>query len=212
MTHYGKITHFDKDTGTGMISATDGGGALPFMASGMREEPRSDQTYRFETETNPDGRLHAVNLTMDDSANARQPGSSASGGEGTFDPQGQSENRHNQDAERRSGVDGAGVNGAGWGGTGGSDAYRPGTDSHGQGRGDDPTEHQTRTAGQEGVSRGGQETARGDAPGQTRATTGGTSAGGSTFQPLEAEESKAERSPERQHDLGRDSHGRDDRA
>ena len=66
MTHYGKITHFDKDTGTGMISATDGGGALPFMASGMREEPRSDQTYRFETETNPDGRLHAVNLTMDD--------------------------------------------------------------------------------------------------------------------------------------------------
>ena len=207
LTHYGKITHFDKNTGTGMISPTDGSGALPFMASGMREEPRSDQTYRFETENHPDGRLQAVNLIADDSANAHQSGSTASGGEGAFDAQGQSENRHNQEAERRSGVDGAGLSGAG-----GSDAYRPGTDSHGQGRGDDPTEHQTRTTGQEGVSRGGQETARGDAPGQTQATTGGTSAGGSTFQPLEAEESKADRSTERQHELGRDGQGHDDRA
>lgn len=189
MTHYGKITHFDKDTGTGMIAPMDGSDAMPFMVSGMQHEPRSDQTYMFETQASADGRPQAVNLQMDEGPNARQQHASAHGNEGGFDAQGQSQNRHNQEAERRSGVDGAGV------AHGGGEAR----DSHGR------SEHQTRTDDQEGVSRGGMDTPRGEA--------GGTAeSGGSTFQPLEADESKGHRSPSQQHNLGRDAKGYDERA
>jgi cold shock CspA family protein len=196
MTNYGKITHFDKHTGTGLIAPMDGSDAVPFMASGMAQQPRSDETYTFDTQRGADGRPQAVNLQMDTGPDARQQHAQAHGNEGGFDAQGQSQQRHNQEAERRSGVDGAGeVHGGG-----------EARDSHGR------TEHQTRTDGQEGVSRAGMDTARGNAAGETYPERGGSSAGGSTFQPLEAEESKAARSPEREHELGRDPQGRDERA
>lgn len=194
MTRYGKITHFDKDTSTGMIAPMDGSHAVPFMASGLQEQPRSDQTYSFDTQTNADGMPQAVNLQMD-TGPGRQQDAAAHGNQGGFDAQGQSQARANQEAERRSGVDGAGV-------VHGGGEER---DSHGR------SEHQTRTDGQEGVSRGGMDTPRGVAGGGERADRGGSSAGGSTFQPLEAEDSKADRTAGRQHDLGRDAQGRDER-
>lgn len=195
MTQYGKITSYDSDRGTGMIAPQDGTEALPFRKTDLQqhgEEPRSDQVYTFETQRGPDGAPQAVNVQMEQGTGASQPG----GGDGGFNAQGQSEMTVNEQAARRSGVDGAG-------------GARHGTEEYdSQGR----SEHQTRTDGQEGVSRGGMETARGNAPGETRADRGGTSAGGSTFQPLEAESSKDHRSTERQHELGRDSQGHDERA
>lgn len=197
MTHYGKITHFDSQSGTGMIAPQDGSEALPFDRGSFQqhgEVPRSDQVYTFETRGDANGRPVAVNLQMEQGPNARQEGPEANGNQGGFDQHGQSQARANQEAERRSGVDGAGL------AHGSTDR-----DSHGR------SEHQTRTDGQDGVSRGSGEMARGDTRGEAPVTTGTAPSGGSTFQPLEADDSKAHRSREEQHHLGRDAQGNDER-
>lgn len=198
MTQLGKITHFDKQSGAGMIAPQDGSEALPFDRHSLQqhgEEPRSDQVYAFETRGDANGLPVAVNLQMEQGPNARMEGPEANGNQGGFDAQGQSQARANQEAARRSGVDGAGL-------VQGGNEER---DSRGR------SEHQTRTDGQDGVSRGGMDAPRGEAAGGVPADRG-TASGGSTFQPLEAEDSKAHRSPEQQHNLGRDAQGRDERA
>lgn len=177
MTQYGKIIHYDSQTGSGMIAPLEGGDPLAFNGSGLQqqaqEEPRPDQLYRYETQMGSNGQAQAVNLQMDQGDSADHGGSfnqsgfnqqggfdqelgsfdqqGSSGQRGSFDQQGQSENRANQEGVSRAGVD--------------EPAREPG---------------------------------------------GGTS-GGSTFQPLEADRSKSDRSDERQRDLGRDADGSDAR-
>ena len=200
MTQYGKITHFDQQSGTGMIAPQDGSEALPFHRNDLQQqqgdEPRSDQVYAFETRGDANGLPVAVNLQMQQGPNARQESAAANGNQGGFDQHGQSQARANQEAERRSGVDGAGLV------QGGGEAR----DAHGR------SEHQTRTDGQDGVSRADEDTPRGEAGGGVRPDGLGSASEGSTFQPLEAEDSKARRTPEQQHNLGRDAQGRDERA
>lgn len=201
MTQYGKIISYDAENGAGKIAPQDGSEALSFRKADLQqqgEEPRSDQLYTFETQRGPDGQPQAVNVQMEQGPNARQTDSD----HGTFNDQGQSEQAANQENARRSGVDGAGLQQ-------GDRDHR--IDNERQSQSQTEREHQIRTEGQEGVSRGGLETARGDAPGENRADQRGTSTGGSTFQPLEADESKDQRSVSRQHELGRDAEGRDER-
>lgn len=108
MAQYGKITHYDARQGTGTIAPEQGGDPLPFDTSGLQQqaqEPRSDQLYTYETQMGADGRAQAVNLQMEQSANARQQDPAAHGNQGGFDQSGESQNRANQDRASRLGVD-----------------------------------------------------------------------------------------------------------
>lgn len=183
MTQYGKITHYDAQTGAGMIKSERGGDPLPFDRAGLQQqgqEPRSDQIYAFETRNDDSGRVMAVNLQMEEGPNARQQSPDDNGNQGGFDQFGQSQNRANQDAASRPPVDAQndGYNDA----NDGASAYQPlRTDagrSADQYRGEQAS---GQVAGHEGVSRAGVETQ--DA-GVFRGSQ--SSHEGSTFQPLEA--------------------------
>lgn len=108
MAQYGKITHYDARQGTGTIAPESGGDPLPFDRTGLQQqaqEPRSDQLYTYETQMGADGRAQAVNLQMEQGNNARQQDPNAHGNHGGFDQQGQSQNRANQESASRLGVD-----------------------------------------------------------------------------------------------------------
>ena len=105
MTHYGKITQYDSQTGSGMIAPLEGGDALPFNASGMAQQPRSDQTYTYDTQMSASGQPQAINLQMDPDATTHPQDAVAPGQQGGFDRQGMSEEQRNQDAASRPGVD-----------------------------------------------------------------------------------------------------------
>lgn len=68
MAHTGTIKSYDAAKGSGMISPAKGGDALPFNKSDLQqqaEEPRSGQTYGYETRQINGGKAHATSLQME---------------------------------------------------------------------------------------------------------------------------------------------------
>ena len=68
MTHYGKIKSYDSAKGAGMITPDKGGDALAFNKSDLQQqaqEPRSGETYGYETRQINGGKAHATSLQME---------------------------------------------------------------------------------------------------------------------------------------------------
>ena len=67
MTSYGKIKSYDTGKGAGTITPEKGGDALPFNKSDLQQqaqEPRANQRYGYDTRQIDGGKVHAINLQM----------------------------------------------------------------------------------------------------------------------------------------------------
>jgi len=68
MAHTGTIKSYDAAKGSGMITPEKGGDALPFNKSDLQQqaqEPRSGETYGYETRQINGGKAHATSLQME---------------------------------------------------------------------------------------------------------------------------------------------------
>jgi CspA family cold shock protein len=199
------------------------------------QEPRSDQLYTYETQMGASGQAQAVNLQMEQGNNARQQSPDAHGNQGGFDQRGESQNHANQEAARRPGVDGQPDREARDSEvTGGSD-FQPqgqsqttsgqqsqnqrfqdqqdrnerGQNPQGQNpQGQNPQGQNQQSPGQnradvEGVSRAGIEQPERRGP----TTSSNQQHGGSTFQPLEDDQSHNDRVRQERGEPGRDPLG-----
>ncbi|WP_100259172.1 cold-shock protein [Qipengyuania seohaensis] len=62
---YGKVKSYDSSKGSGMIAPEQGGDALPFEKSDLKQqgkEPAANQRFGYETRKGDDGKECATNL------------------------------------------------------------------------------------------------------------------------------------------------------
>lgn len=67
MTHIGKITTYKSETASGTLTPNNGGSALTFERSNLRQqghEPRPGQTYTYELAEDAKGARRAVNMQL----------------------------------------------------------------------------------------------------------------------------------------------------
>jgi CspA family cold shock protein len=68
MTQYGKIKSYDTGKGSGTITPDKGGDVLSFSKSDLQQqaqEPRANQRYGYDTRQIDGGKVHAINLQME---------------------------------------------------------------------------------------------------------------------------------------------------
>jgi CspA family cold shock protein len=68
MAHTGKIKSYDAAKGSGMITPEKGGDALPFNKADLQQqaqEPRSGQSFEYETRQVDGGPVFATSLQME---------------------------------------------------------------------------------------------------------------------------------------------------
>ena len=68
MAYTGKIKSYDTAKGNGMITPEKGGDALPFNKADLQQqaqEPRSGESYSYETRQINGGKVHATDLQME---------------------------------------------------------------------------------------------------------------------------------------------------